>query len=135
MQFLVGHCWRGQFEKTKELDTHCFESVFDGQHIRDKHRVTGGSSVYSGESIYSWNGDLKRVEYSYWNSVGGISHGTMVPKPGILDFGEDSYTAPDGRRISFVTYWRKVDDTTYEMVTTSKASTGGEKVVRFSRVD
>ena len=44
LAFLAGHCWSGEF-KTGERDTHCFEAVYDGQHLRDRHEVTGGKGV------------------------------------------------------------------------------------------
>ena len=39
MRFLVGHCWRGAMAKGAKHDTHCFEPVFDGQHVRDRHEA------------------------------------------------------------------------------------------------
>ena len=51
--FLVGHCWRGEFPDSTEQDTHCFDTVYDGQHVRDRHEVTGGARIYRGESVYS----------------------------------------------------------------------------------
>jgi len=41
--FLVGHCWRGIFPDSGEQDTHCFDAVYGGQHVRDRHEVTGGA--------------------------------------------------------------------------------------------
>jgi hypothetical protein len=135
MRFLVGHCWRGPMAEGRQHDTHCFEPVFDGQHVRDRHEVVGGAEVYRGETIYSWDGGAGRVAYVYWNSLGGVSRGTMVPKPGTLDFGGETYKGPDGRTITMSTVWRLVDERTYEAVTTSPGNPTGDRLVRFTRVD
>lgn len=137
MRFLVGHCWRGTRDGGKQ-DVHCFEPVFDGQHIRDRHEVTGAAGadgVYRGETLYSWNGVSRRIEYVYWNSLGGVSRGAMVPKPGLFDFGGETYEAAAGRTISISTEWRGITEKSYEAVTTSSADPAGGRVVRFTRTD
>lgn len=135
LRFLVGHCWRGEFSEGKEQDTHCFETLFEGQHVRDRHEVTGSPNVYRGETIYSWNAKLGRVEYTYWNSLGGVSRGTMKPGTGRLDFDDQVYTGPDGKQIAISTFWRPLDETSYETVSASKANPTGDRVVRYRRVD
>jgi uncharacterized protein YndB with AHSA1/START domain len=129
--FLVGHCWRGEF-KGGEQDTHCFDAVYDGQHIRDRHEVTGGKGVYKGETIYSFDG--KAATYTYWNSQGGVSRGTMRPEADRLNFGDESYTSPNGRRISLSTHWRRVGDDAYEAVTVSPELPTMNRTVRYERV-
>src|SRR5688500_19041631 len=86
MAFLAGHCWQGTFTDGK-VDTHCFEPVYGGRFLRDRHEVTGGGSIYAGETLYGWNAETNRVEYTYWNTSGGISRGSMVPRGAMLDFG------------------------------------------------
>jgi hypothetical protein len=135
LSFLVGHCWRGEFARTGQRDTHCFESVYGGQHVRDRHEVTGKADIYRGETLYSWNGEARRVEYTYWNSLGGVSRGTMTPKPGLLDFGSEEHVRSDGARIAYTTAWRPVGDKAYEVVSASSDSPSGERVVRYQRVD
>lgn len=135
MRFLVGHCWRGPMNQGTRSDVHCFEPVFGGQHIRDRHEVTGGPTVYRGETMYSWNGAEKRIEFTYWNSIGGVSRGSMIPRPGLFDFGDQSYTGPDGRKLTMSTVWRRIDERTYEARTTSANNPTGERIVRFTRID
>jgi hypothetical protein len=137
LRFLLGHCWRGEMKGGTQQDVHCFEPVFEGQHVRDRHEVSvgSGSPTYRGETLYSWDGGAGRVAYVYWNSLGGVSRGTMVPAPGRLDFGSEVYKDPEGREIAISTQWRIVDERTYETVTTSAANPTGDRVVRFTRVD
>ena len=134
LRFLIGRCWRGEF-KSGAVDTHCFESVYGGRHVRDRHEVKGPDGVYRGESVYSWNGNAKQVEYTYWNSSGGVSRGTMAAKPDALDFGNETYTGPDGRKTTISTMWRKAGADAYETVNTSGADPTGSRVVRYTRVD
>jgi hypothetical protein len=71
---LVGHCFAGPAPVPGAIDRHCFDSVYGGQHIRDRHVVTaGGKNVYEGETIYSAKGP--KVIFTYWNSIGGLGTG------------------------------------------------------------
>jgi uncharacterized protein YndB with AHSA1/START domain len=135
LRFLLGHCWRGEF-KSGAVDTHCFESVYGGRHVRDRHEVTGPDGLYRGESLYSWNAAAKQVEYTYWNSSGGVSRGAMAPKgDSVLDFGNETYTGSDGRKTAISTMWRKAGADAYETVNTSGMDPTGSRVVRYTRVD
>lgn len=135
--FLVGHCWRGEFTSRAQTDTHCFEPIYGGRHVRDRHEVKdkGGKVTYSGETLYSWDAKLGRVEYTYVASDGGVSRGSMVPKEGALDFGDQLYSGPDGAQINISTLWRRAGDDAYEAVSRSSANPTGERVVRYIRVD
>ena len=133
MSFLVGHCWRGRFD-SGEVDTHCFEAVYGGQHVRDRHEVTGGQRAYRGETLYSWDGAANVVTYTYWNSSGGVSRGTMQPDGDRLRFGDETYRGADGRQISIATSWRRTGANSYESVTSSTDSPGLNRTVRFERV-
>ena len=74
---LVGHCFAGPAPVAGGIDKHCFESVYGGQHIRDRHVVTEkGRAVYEGESLYSAKGS--QVIFTYWNSLGGLGTGEAV---------------------------------------------------------
>ncbi|HYG29456.1 MAG TPA: SRPBCC domain-containing protein [Allosphingosinicella sp.] len=133
LAFLVGHCWRGTFP-SGEQDTHCFESVYGGQHVRDRHEVTGAARAYRGETLYSWDGTRNVVAYTYWNSLGGVSRGTMRPQPGRLDFGDESYTDPQGRRITISTHWR-TEPNAFEAVVASAQAPSMNRTVRYARVE
>lgn len=129
LAFLVGHCWRGRFAGGQE-DVHCFELVYDGRHIRDRHRVGTG---YAGETIYSWSPSARAVEYVYFNSDGGVSRGTMLAEGDRLDFGDEIYTGPDGKQMRISTYWRRVGDDAYETVSQAGNDPTGSRIVRYVR--
>jgi len=131
LAFLIGRCWEGRFE-SGETDRHCFESVYGGQHVRDVHEVTGGARVYRGETLYSWDGTANSVTFTYWNSLGGVSRGTMRPgEGGRLDFGDETYTDPQGRRITISTHWRR-DGEAYDAVTASPEAPTMNRTVRYA---
>jgi uncharacterized protein YndB with AHSA1/START domain len=134
LRFLLGHCWRGEL-RNGAVDVHCFESVYGGRHVRDRHDVNGLDGLYRGETLYTWNGASKRVEYTYWNSSGGVSRGTMAAVPEGLDFGDQTYTGPDGSKMTISTKWRKVGADAYETVSLSGTDPTGSRVVRYSRID
>jgi hypothetical protein len=75
LEFLAGSCWAGSFPDGKSTDEHCFEWVFDGKFIRDRHVVRGRSQPYAGETIFAWDAKDRRVVFWYWNSRGGFSTG------------------------------------------------------------
>ena len=131
MAFLVGHCWSGTFA-SGDVDTHCFEPVYSGRLIRDRHQVTGG---YAGETIYNWNANRAQVEYTYWNVSGGVSRGTMRERDGLLDFGDEVYRNAAGRETRIATTWRRIDELSYEVRVTSSADPTGSRVIRYNRVD
>jgi hypothetical protein len=95
--------------------------------------VKGPGAPYRGETLYSWDGAAKRVAYTYWNSEGGVSRGTMAATSEGLDFGDQSYA--DGRRMTISTLWRKVGADSYETVSRSGNDPTGSRVVRYTRVD
>ncbi len=129
--FLVGHCWRGEFPEGRGVDTHCFEPVYGGQHVRDRHEVTSARGTYAGETFYSANPD-GGVDFVYFNSLGGVSRGTMRGEPGRLDFGAESYRGADGREIELLVSWHRVGEDGYRVVTRSEdmPSANGEILYR-----
>lgn len=131
LAFLVGHCWRGSFA-SGETDTHCFEPVYDGQHVRDRHEVAGPDGIYRGETLYSRDGET--VTFTYWNSLGGVSRGAMRPLGDRLDFGDETYRDPGGREIALSTHWRRIGDDAFEAVTSSAQSPSMNRTVRYRRV-
>lgn len=133
LAFLVGHCWRADFPKSGEQDTQCFEPVYDGQHVRSRHEVSGGKEVYRGETLFSADG--KGVSFTYWNSLGGVSHGTMKAGTDRIDFGDESYTGADGRKLSFSSHWRRVGSDVYEAVTVSPDDASLNRTLRYRRVE
>ncbi len=134
--FVVGSCWEGDFDGQGMVDRHCFTQVFGGVHIRDTHQVTGGPQLYSGETIYSWNGDDNEIQFVYWNSIGGVSQGSAQPDGDRIVFPDESYTGADGTQVTVQTYWRRDGDDAYESIVVESYQNGEsrERRVRYQRV-
>jgi hypothetical protein len=104
----VGHCWSGAAPVPKGVDTHCFEAVYGGQHVRDRHEVkVDGKSVYAGETLYSVEG--KEVTFTYWNSIGGVGRGKAEANGPELRFSGDIRATPQSPSAHFTANWHKVD--------------------------
>ncbi len=134
LQFLVGFCWQGPFPDEAHLDTHCYEPVFDGLHLRDRHKVTGGNEIYRGETIFSWSDSTNEVSYIYWNSYGNVTRGTALPGESGISFPDETYTSPDGIEYKIVSSWENISDDSYESVVTQIDADGNE-VTRRSKFE
>lgn len=82
---LVGHCWAAELPGGQR-DLHCFEAMYDGRFVRDRHEVSGGGVDYRGETVYGV--EAGQVAYTYWSSDGATLRGTMHSAGSRLDFGE-----------------------------------------------
>lgn len=70
---LVGRCFSAVVGPNA-ADRHCFEAVYGGKHVRDRHRVAvDGKVVYAGETLYSRSGE--EIVFTYINTLGGVGHG------------------------------------------------------------
>lgn len=125
LAFLAGHCWTTTMIDGKETDTHCYEWMHGGQQLRDRHVVTGAKPEYRGETVYAYNGERKRVEYRYWNSIGGVSDGWVeAAADGTLRFLEDRYVGPDGVVYVFQSEMTRPADARYRIVSRFQAPEG-----------
>jgi hypothetical protein len=121
LAFLAGHCWITTIDGGRETDTHCYEWMHDGMQLRDRHVVRGDKPDYRGETIYAYNGERKRVEYRYWNSIGGQSDGYLeLAQDGTLKFLDDRYVGADGVPYVFASEITRPGDSKYRIVTRMK---------------
>ncbi|PLK24371.1 hypothetical protein [Novosphingobium sp. TH158] len=85
-------------------DTHCFEKVFGGKHVRDRHVVTiDGKAAYRGETIYSHA--AAEVEFTYINSLGGVGQGKARATASGIDFTGSMRAAPANDPQSMDSKW------------------------------
>lgn len=117
LAFLAGHCWTTTFKDGKETDTHCYEWMHGGKQLRDRHVVRGNDPEYSGETVYAYNGERRRIEYRYWNSEGGQSDGWVAAAgDGTIRFLDDRYVGPAGDVYVFQSEMTRPGGTRYRMV-------------------
>lgn len=109
----LGACWRTNFTATVQ-DTHCFEPMYGGAHVRDRHEVKeGGMTVYAGETIYSADGP--DLVFTYFNSLGGVGIGKVGSSEKALGFTGTMRAAPDKPEEEIDSEWRLIDVDHYEV--------------------
>ena len=129
----AGSCWIADFTSTMS-DTHCFEAMYGGAHVRDRHEVKEkGKTIYAGETVYSLDGNS--AVFTYFNSLGGVGRGTVEPGGSTLHFKGSMRGSPDKPPQAIDSEWRIVDDDHYDVRSLVKsASTAGNAVLHFRRV-
>jgi hypothetical protein len=134
LAFLVGSCWRASFPGGQATDTHCYTAMLGGRYIRDVHVVAGGPP-YSGEAIYRWDPQARRIRYDYYASDGGISSGYAMPTATGVDFPEETYVGGDGRTMVMRTVQTGSGET-YSRTTSARQPDGSWRemfTMRFTR--
>jgi hypothetical protein len=132
---LVGSCWRATFPNGASTDTHCYTAMLGGRYIRDVHVVAGGPAPYSGESIYRWDPQARRVRYDYYASDGGHSSGFADPTPAGINFPEETYVGGDGQTMVLRTV-QTGSGTAWSRTTSARQGETWREMwtMRFSRV-
>jgi hypothetical protein len=130
----VGSCWSADFSATMR-DTHCFEVLYDGAHVRDRHEVKeAGKTVYAGETTYSLDGP--NTVFTYFNSLGGVGTGKVTRDGGLLRFKGSMRASPEKPPQPIDSEWTIIDHDHYDVRSLVKdASTGGNPVLHFRRVN
>lgn len=135
LQFLVGHCWAGDFPNGMGKDTHCFEPMYGGKFIRDKHVLHGKQGDYLGETTYAFDPRQKQIVYWYFSSDGDIDSSSVLPVADGFDFPERHLTQPQD--VTMRTHWKRNGDDRYEAINERKTGNGAWQVewkVEYVRV-
>ena len=122
LQFLVGHCWSGDLPNGGGRDTHCFELVYGGRFVHDKHVVHGKGPDYLGETIYAFDPKQQRIVFWYWSNAGVIESGPVEPTNDGLNFPEHHLTQPND--LTYRTHWTRIGDDRYEALNERKTADG-----------
>ena len=117
LAFLAGQCWSGPFGDGKTTDEDCFEWVYDGRFLRDRHIVRGGKKPYRGETLYYWDAAGNSITYIYFNSDGGVSRGTARAEGDTLVFPSERHTFEGGATREYGTTWKREGDDRYVAIT------------------
>jgi hypothetical protein len=126
LAFLAGSCWKGPFADRNATDEHCYEWMYGGQYLRDRHIVRGDPKPYRGETIYFWDPAEKAVGYIYFNSNGGVSRGTLKVEGEALLFPTERYTEGASTREFSTTLTRENADGYYTSTRELKAGQWAE---------
>lgn len=110
LAFLAGSCWKGTFAGRAVTDEHCFQWVYGGRFLRDRHVVRGDSVPYEGETTYAWDRAQKKIVYWYIALPGFQSEGNVEPSGDALVFHDNLATAtPRQQRAT----WRRSGPDSY----------------------
>jgi hypothetical protein len=124
MAFLAGHCWKGSFPNQAQTDEHCFEWIYDGRFLRDRHVVHGeGHADYLGETTYYWDPALGQIQYLYIENQGGYSRGGVTASGESLVFPPATYV-DNGKEQVYRSRWQRTGDDAYEAVNEFKTRDG-----------
>ncbi len=120
LRFLAGHCWRGDFGNGS-VDTQCYELLYDGAFLRSIHEVKRGDEdtpSYGGITLFSWDGQAKRVRFHYFSRDGAVSEGYFASDAeGIVI--PERHVSPDGSVMEIETRYDPLDADSYEVVSRS----------------
>ena len=121
---LTGHCFVAEISPGT-TDEHCFNSVYDGRHVRDVHVVTKGNRVvYQGETIYSVEGAA--IALTYFSSTGGIGRGTALLAPDDWRFTMTMRATSSAKLTPITVRWNWQGATSYTV-------SGGHEPVTYRR--
>jgi len=109
LRFLADSCFLGTFADGKTQDLVCYSWMLDGKFLRSRHRVIGGAGPYSGETIVAHNQATGKLEFTYYNSAGGILRGEIVPTEDGLLFPSEKVEMQGAPR-ELRSVWRKTAD-------------------------
>ena len=124
LAFLAGHCWKGSFPGQPLTDEHCFEWLYDGHFLRDRHVVHGeGRPDYQGETTYYWDASARRIQYLYIESQGGSGTGAVEASADGLVFPPTAYS-DNGKQQVYRSRWLRSGDDAYEAVNELKTGDG-----------
>jgi hypothetical protein len=124
MVFLAGHCWKGNFPGKAQTDEHCFEWVYDGRFLRDRHVVHDeGHPDTLGETTYYWDAAAAQIQYLYIESQGGFSRGAVVVSDDGLVFPPTTYVE-QGKEQVYRSQWKRDGDEAYEAISEFKTRDG-----------
>ncbi len=129
----LGACWRADFS-ARVQDTHCFETMYGGAHIRDRHEVRDdGKIIYAGETIYSADGP--DLIFTYVNSLGGVGQGKVGTADNMFGFTGSMRPSPDKPEQEIDSEWRLIDADHYEVRSLIPPKSGQpDKPLTFARV-
>lgn len=120
--FLAGSCWKGTFPGRTVTDEHCFEWMYQGRFLRDRHVVQGDTIPYQGETTYAWDARQRRIVYWYIALPGFHSSGHVEVVSDTLVFRDNLVTAGAPRQLRNT--WRRAGADAYMVLVQELTSAG-----------
>ena len=106
LAFLADSCFLGTFADGRTQDLVCYTWMLDKKFLRSRHHVL--DSEYWGETILGRNQKTGKLEYTYFNSTGGVLRGEIEPAADGLRFPAEPVEMQGAERV-VRSAWRKTD--------------------------
>lgn len=132
LKFFLNSCWEGKFVGSEDTDVHCFREMVDGRFVRDNHLVSSKKGKYGGETVFWWDEDGQHLKYTYWDTQGGISNGTMLPTTDGFESPDEVYEGTNGQRFTIRTRWLVNSGDEYTM---ESVKVDGNQTTRMFAID
>ena len=116
LAWLAGNCYTGTFADGKTKDFICYEWVFEGKFLRSRHRVVGGEKPYAGETLVSFDKASGVIRYDYYNSLGDVLRGEVMPTAEGVAFPAEKVTI-GGESAEIRSSWKRRGSDGYAAVT------------------
>lgn len=134
LEFLTGHCWEGELAPGL-ANVHCFAPADGGARMRDHHEVSReGVVVYSGDTIYEWDGAAGAIRFTYSSGGETVGEGHVRAIEGGLDFGNVAYATANGP-VMIASRWMRIGDDMYEAADSAPGASDFDRTVRYRRRD
>lgn len=135
--FFIGSCWSGTFSDGLSTDVQCFRSVYDGKFVRSNHLVEGQLGPYGGETIFSWDPDEATIFYTYWDTSGGVSRGSMIPEESGLRAPDETYQSTEGETVVISSRWTITGEDSWKQVVQQVSGETAETLwaIKYQRAD
>jgi hypothetical protein len=133
LDWLAGSCWMGTFADGKTRDHVCYDWRFGGTWLRSRHRVLGGAGPYQGETWIGWSQSAGQLEFTYFNSPGGVVRGAIRPTADGLAF-PDETVEMGGRTTTLRSRWTRDGDDRYTATTEKLVDGSWQPMMRIEFV-
>lgn len=133
LDWLAGSCWMGTFADGKTRDHVCYDWRYGGTWLRSRHRVLDGAGPYEGETWIGWNSAAGQIEFTYFNSPGGVVRGAIHPTSDGLSF-PDETVEMGGRTTTLRSRWTRDGDDRYVAITEKLADGEWQPMMRIEFV-
>jgi len=133
LDWLAGSCWMGTFADGRTRDHVCYDWRYGGTWLRSRHRVLDGAGPYEGETWIGWNSATGQIEFSYFNSPGGVVRGAIEPTADGLAF-PDETVEMRGRTTTLRSRWTRDGADRYVAITEKLADGEWQPMMRIEFV-
>ena len=109
----VGSCWVGTFPDGKTRHTHCYTAQF-GHFIRGTAALSvEGTDKFSGDSVFAWDPNERRIVYYLWASDG--SHSSHEARYAGQELAFPIQSRKEPGKVAYRSVWRRIDADSFEV--------------------